>query len=936
MRTILFALSVCFLQFANATTYYFSANSGDDSRSSTQARNSSTPWKSLSKLNSIFSSLQPGDAVLLKRGETFYGSIIVKKSGTSGSPITIGAYSSGDKPVITSLIKLSNWVSKGNGIYESYNSSFGSAVNTVLLNGAPQEIGRYPNSNSSNKGYLMYETHYSTSSITDKQLTSSPNWTGADVVIRPRRWVLDRNLVTSHSGTKISYKATSSYSPYDNMGYFFTNSIKTLDRLGEWYYSPSSKKLSVYFGSNSPSSHSVQAASKDNIIWCEKFSYIVFDNLNIKGANGSGVYIKYGSNIHIRNCDIEFSGKNGVEAKFHTSFKIENSEISNSNNDGIHLGWSGDYAIIRNNKITNSNVFPGTGANGDNSGVGILSNGNYNIIEYNEIRNTGYSAINFNGNYVTVKNNFIDKFCITKEDGAGIYTHIGNAEARKGRKVIGNIVINGKGAPEGTSNMDYSAAEGIYADNNASDVEIRDNTVANCAYSGIYIHSSYAIKILYNTLFNNRRQLSMIQDTDNSKIRNCTITNNIIFSKLTTQTVSYIKSPYSDTKYFGTFDNNYYARPLDENSDEVLDKIQYVESDAKLLSIKNDVRFEYNATKSDKTVSLDAKYIDVKNNVYSGSITLRPYTSAVLIKTSQTATSTSTSTSPKVSITSPSQGASYKSGATINISANASDADGSIKKVEFYRGSTLLHTESTSPYSWDWSNVSVGNYTITAKAYDNSGKVTTSSGVSISVGSSSSSTYPTVSITSPTQSASYRSGATINISASASDADGSIKKVEFYRGTTLLNTQYSAPYRYYWENVSSGKYTITAKAYDNSGKVTTSSGVSITVSSTSSRPSDTAGLAITVPNTAEGASFDFRLFPNPAVNTIKVNFNQLQSNQKANLVIQSISGSVLKNIPLILSGKTIEVDISSLSAGTYIIRLAGDNFSINKKFVKIY
>src|SRR3954469_20255743 len=178
MKKLLLLLFVCPILTAQATTYYFSSSTGDDSRSSTQARNSSTPWKTLSKLNSIFGTLQPGDKVLLKRGDVFYGSITVKKSGTSSSPITIADYGSGDKPVITSLIKLTGWVSKGNGVYESYNSALGSTAKVLLLNGVQQELGRFPNSNATNKGYLYFESHSGTTSITDKEFKSSVNWTG--------------------------------------------------------------------------------------------------------------------------------------------------------------------------------------------------------------------------------------------------------------------------------------------------------------------------------------------------------------------------------------------------------------------------------------------------------------------------------------------------------------------------------------------------------------------------------------------------------------------------------------------------------------------------------------------------------------------------------------------------------------------------------------
>src|SRR5215475_8317772 len=77
---------------AGATNYYFSSSSGDDNRTSAQAQSSTTPWKTISKLNAIFSTLKPGDKIFFKRGDVFYGSIIPNKSGSSGLPITFDAY----------------------------------------------------------------------------------------------------------------------------------------------------------------------------------------------------------------------------------------------------------------------------------------------------------------------------------------------------------------------------------------------------------------------------------------------------------------------------------------------------------------------------------------------------------------------------------------------------------------------------------------------------------------------------------------------------------------------------------------------------------------------------------------------------------------------------------------------------------------------------
>src|SRR3954452_7817316 len=127
MKNLFTLLFVFLLNSAWANTYYFSAVSGDDSRSPIQAQNPSTPWKSLNKLNDYFNKLKAGDAVLLKRGETFFGSINITKSGTEGSPIVISAYGNGAKPVVTALVTLSDW--KANPTYKGvYDCSTNAAL----------------------------------------------------------------------------------------------------------------------------------------------------------------------------------------------------------------------------------------------------------------------------------------------------------------------------------------------------------------------------------------------------------------------------------------------------------------------------------------------------------------------------------------------------------------------------------------------------------------------------------------------------------------------------------------------------------------------------------------------------------------------------------------------------------------------------------------
>ncbi|ASZ11129.1 Ig-like domain-containing protein [Chitinophaga sp. MD30] len=188
---------------------------------------------------------------------------------------------------------------------------------------------------------------------------------------------------------------------------------------------------------------------------------------------------------------------------------------------------------------------------------------------------------------------------------------------------------------------------------------------------------------------------------------------------------------------------------------------------------------------------------------------------------------------PVVNITAPANNATFTAPANINITATATDSDGTIAYVEFYNGATRLATDSTAPYSFAWNNVAAGTYSITAKATDNQGASATSAAISLTVNGTGGNTPPTVSITAPANNATFSAPATVNITANAADANGRVVRVEFYNGTTRLATDSTAPYSYTWSNVAAGTYSITAKATDNDNATTTSAAVSITVNGTS-------------------------------------------------------------------------------------------------------
>lgn len=89
-------------------------------------------------------------------------------------------------------------------------------------------------------------------------------------------------------------------------------------------------------------------------------------------------------------------------------------------------------------------------------------------------------------------------------------------------------------------------------------------------------------------------------------------------------------------------------------------------------------------------------------------------------------------TAPTVSVSASTASATV--GDTVTLNATASDNVG-VTKVEFYRGSTKLGEDTTSPYSYSWNTTgtATGSHAITAKAYDAAGNVKTSTATNVTL-----------------------------------------------------------------------------------------------------------------------------------------------------------------------------------------------------------
>jgi beta-glucanase (GH16 family) len=188
---------------------------------------------------------------------------------------------------------------------------------------------------------------------------------------------------------------------------------------------------------------------------------------------------------------------------------------------------------------------------------------------------------------------------------------------------------------------------------------------------------------------------------------------------------------------------------------------------------------------------------------------------------------------------------------------------------------------------------------------------------------------PVVAITSPLNGTTLPTG-DITIEATASDADGTVLGVEFYEGANYLGMDTSAPYSFYWSNVTDGCYSIVAKAIDNLGGEGTD-GVDITVG-TGCGQEPYYGTPFTIPARIQAEDFD-RGGEGVAYHDTDPTNNGARYRLDEGVDIENCSDSGGGyNVGWVASGEWIEYTIETPGPGDYTLEVRLASLYPNKKF----
>jgi hypothetical protein len=487
---------------------------------------------------------------------------------------------------------------------------------------------------------------------------------------------MQRNSITSASGTTINYTAISGDNAVNNNGFFIENDSLTLDTQNEWWYSPSRKKLRIY-SISSPTN--VQMSTLDTLVYMPIKSNFIFNGISFTGSNKHCFFLGSTDSVTIKNCtfqyhlDLIWGGNNFGGTSYNLHF--DSNTVSDIHSKMLYMQTEFKNPHIWANTIKRVGIYYGMFEREDTRydfsfPFGVISSGfdvdGYDVA-YNSIDSTGYNGIEFNDSHShSIHNNNISHYCLLLMDGGGIYGFSGKKDSL-GSKVYNNIVHDGIGDNSGTSDAGHLAS-GIYFDagfgtsgfgepGNTNQIESYGNVCFNNALAGIYCNSNQSDYLHNNLLYNNTEEQFLSTHVAGDTARHNVFTHNQLIAVDSLSKCASFNSYNSTVDWFDRCDSNYYAKPMIDNSGYPYDKIGWATNSfstfghdnlsdwqaaygydvhsfnsAKAITSSNSIRIDYNATNSSANTNIPWYGETVDGLFYNGLVALGAYSGVVTLK----------------------------------------------------------------------------------------------------------------------------------------------------------------------------------------------------------------------------------------------------------------------------------------------------------------
>lgn len=640
---------------ALAATYYVSASGNDLA----DGQSPSNAWRTLVRVNAQGGS---GHSFLFNRGDVFRGEITVNDSN-----ITYGAFGTGDCPTIKGSVVITNWTwDAGHGCYAADNTT---AVRHLFVNGELMRIARYPNADAPNLGWLKTDTGTSKRVFHDAALGAygKPDnyWTGATVRIRPIGWQFDMRTVTASTtaGTvtlSSDLTDTGGATICPECGYYLDGLLGELDHECEWVFDASAAK--VYLSppeSADPNTLLVEGMCQEHGIFMQgqQRTGLTVENLAFEHQVDAAIETVSTAGAAIRNCRFRQCEETGVKIGYGSAdIVVQNNLFEDMLNSAIAKYLSDSNGpgttLVQSNVIRRTALVAGYGQGGSQQSAAIHCVGGGLTIRRNVIEDVGYVGIVLSGGNHLCEENIIRRAQLLLDDGGTIDINSHSNVVRR------NLIFDTYGNRDvSNGQLESGWVHGrmgfcIFTQPNDNDNIIEQNTLANNT-GGIFLDTTVNSRVRSNVVYNTTSayipwHLTLDADTTPMGMGD-EITDNVFYSLSSTQGFIRTVADYNS----GFIDRNYYCNPyatvlMNENYTNVTLaawRARYPARDPNSVTSRvvfpadavtgvpsEDSKLWVNTNDAPAVFGLQGNaYHDLDGNPVTGSISIAPFRSAVLV-----------------------------------------------------------------------------------------------------------------------------------------------------------------------------------------------------------------------------------------------------------------------------------------------------------------
>ncbi len=454
-----------------AQTYYVDAVTGNDNFSGTSPSNA---WKTLKKVSSR--TFQPGDQVLFKRGQVWYGGLTISGSGVENKPIVIGDFGDENEPMPIFDGTYGppfrfNWALVRNNIYKTVQGPGLNDPNILFYNGEAKP------------------------SITTLRFNSVPPALRPGAVLLQLDGLYRNFWVTSRGGSLVSGITFFKIEP-DKQIYVrqvengrerqwpFTlgkpETVKDLSSLtepGHWYWNPVDKAVYLY-SDVPPAQIDIKIGLQNYGIRVSGSSFVTVKDIAVRGFNETGVMIYNCRNVTLENISVSGIGSGGHK-----------SGILLFNSSNCSLLDSTVERVLGNAIVVYSFGHPSS----------AWSRSWNNLIARNHVHDIGSAGISLATDFPkqaqliqnnVVEENTIERVNLYTYDAAGIYTLNTGA---------GNIFRANTIRDCGSQQL---RSAGIMIDSGSGPTIVEHNIIENNSNGGVVVTDA-GHRLQFNTIQNN-------------------------------------------------------------------------------------------------------------------------------------------------------------------------------------------------------------------------------------------------------------------------------------------------------------------------------------------------------------------------------------------------------------------------------------------------